>query len=176
MSDRGVEGSQSVGTRLRPPEVLAYRDQTQVHGAEPEESSHMRSCSLVSRPTLRFLAAVPLLLAVAGCSTEPDIPEFFDVTYSLTNTSVGSVTEVTYIDDLRVTRTVVDPPEGWEVNYLLPAGNPIAATAEATVQSGEITLEIHVVGVFVEFTRSDSCEDLTDQPVACSLEIPRETL
>lgn len=136
----------------------------------------MRSIPLTIRPPIRFLAALPLLLAVAGCSTEPNVPDFYEVTYSLTNLSVGSVTELTYIDDLRVTRTVGDPPEGWEVQYLMPAGNPIGATAEGTVQSGEITLEIRVVGATREFTRSDSCEDNTGQPVACSLEIPREIL
>ncbi|MGD2217800.1 MAG: hypothetical protein PVJ64_13675 [Gemmatimonadales bacterium] len=136
----------------------------------------MRGYARNLRSAVRCFAALPLLLAVAGCSTEPDIPDFYDVTYSLTNLSVGSITELTFIDDLRVARTVSDPPDDWEAQYLIPAGNPIGATAEGTVQSGQITLEINVVGATTEFTRSDSCQDDTDQPVACSLEIPRENL
>jgi len=136
----------------------------------------MRSQPLTKRPRFRALAVLPLLLAVAGCSTDLNIPDFYEVTYSLSNTSLGLITEVTFYDDLRVARTVNDPPEGWEVRFLVPEGNPIGASAEGTVQSGQITLEIDVDGVTREFTRSDSCEDQTGEPVACSLEIPREIL
>ncbi|MGD2152202.1 MAG: hypothetical protein PVG79_02970 [Gemmatimonadales bacterium] len=136
----------------------------------------MGSHPLTKRPRFRVLAGLPLLLAVVGCSTDLNIPDFYEVTYSLTNTSLGSITEVTFYDDLRAARTVDNPPEGWEVVYLIPAGNPIGASAEGTVQSGQITLEIDVDGVTRDFTRSDSCEDQTGEPVACSLEIPREIL
>jgi hypothetical protein len=136
----------------------------------------MRSLPLTIRPLTRFLVTLPLAVAVAGCSTEPNVPDFYDVTYSITNDSVGTVDLVTYVDDVRVTITVNDPPDGWEVEYLIPEGNPIGATAEGTVQSGEIVLETRVVGATSEFTRSDSCEEHAGQPVACSLEIPRENL
>jgi hypothetical protein len=136
----------------------------------------MRSFLLVNRPSLRFLAVLPLLLAVAGCSTEPDVPDFFQVTYSLTNSSVGSVTELTYIDNVNVRRVVSNPSGDWAIGALFPAGQRIGATAEGIVQSGEIILEIRVLGMAGEFTRSDSCEESTGEPVACSLEIPEETL
>lgn len=136
----------------------------------------MRSLPPTIRPLTRFLVTLLPALAVAGCSTEPDIPDFYQVTYSLTNMSLGSVDELTFIDDLRVTHTVEGAPDGWSVQFLIPEGNPIGATAEGTVQSGEIVLEIRVVGATSEFTRSDSCEELAGQTVACSLEIPRENL
>jgi hypothetical protein len=136
----------------------------------------MRSLPLTIRPLARFLVTLPLALAVAGCSTEPDVPDFYQVTYHLTNMSLGSIDQLTFIDDLRVTQTVEDPSDGWEVQFLIPAGHPIGATAEGTVQSGEIVLTIRVVGATGEFTRSDSCEELAGQLVACSLEIPRENL
>lgn len=136
----------------------------------------MRSYSLVSRPLLRFLAAVPLLLAVAGCDPAIDTPTFFDVTYRLTNLSLGSVTELTYIDDIEARRTFTPAEDDYESQWFIPEGQTIGATAEGTVQNGEIVLEIIVVGGGMDFTRSDSCENLTGDPVVCSLEIPDEIL
>jgi hypothetical protein len=136
----------------------------------------MRSFSLIDRPPLRFLAALPLLLAVAGCSADLDIPEFFEVTYSITNESLGTVTEFTFIDDLEQRNSV--RPEGGEFStvYLKPKGQTIGVTAEGTVRDGEVVVTIEVVGTSINFTRTDSCEDLTGEEVACSLEIPEEIL
>jgi hypothetical protein len=127
-------------------------------------------------PPIRFLAVVMLFSAVTGCSTEPDIPDFFEVTYTLTNSSVGSITELTYIDNTDARRVVSSPGDDWTSQALFPAGQRIGATAEGTVQSGEIILEIMVVGVGGEFTRSDSCEEAAGQGIPCSLEIPEERL
>jgi hypothetical protein len=136
----------------------------------------MRSCSLIKGPVLRIFAVLPLLLAVAGCSAEIDIPEFFEVTYSITNQSLGTVTEFTFIDDLEQRNSI--RPEGGEFStiYLKPKGQTIGVTAEGTVWDGEIVVTIEVVGTSKSFTRTDSCEDLSGQEVQCSLEIPEEIL
>jgi hypothetical protein len=136
----------------------------------------MRSHSLVSQPLLRFLAAVPLLLAVAGCDPAIDVPTFYSVTYRLTNLSLESFTELTYIEDIGARRSFAPGEEDYESQWFIPEGQSFGATAAGTVRNGEIVLEIIVEGGGREFTRSDSCENLLVDPVACSLEIPDEVL
>jgi hypothetical protein len=145
-------------------------------GLVAQETYDMRNVSLVDRPSLRFLAALPLLVAVAGCSSELDIPEFFEVTYSVSNQSLGTVTQITFINDLDDRQALTPDQDEFSSLYLKPKGQTIGMTAEGTVWDGTVTLTIEVVGNSKSFTRTDSCEDFSGQEVACSLEIPDEIL
>jgi hypothetical protein len=143
---------------------------------EAREIDDMGSFSLEKRPRNRLLAALPVALVVAGCSVEPDVPIFYEVTYSISNVSVGSVTQVTFLDDARIRISIPNPADDWMVQFFIPEGNPVGATLEGTVQSGEITLQMTAVFLQDTIIRSDSCEDITGTPVACSLTIPTDNL
>lgn len=121
-----------------------------------------------------LLAGLALSLALAGCSTEPDL-RLFTVEYAVSTEGQGFISELFY--DNGRGELIADPDAGdeWSTAFAVPDGGSIYATAEGTVQNGEITLSVTVTeGARTILSRSDSCSDVSGEVVACSLSIPFE--
>ncbi len=118
-----------------------------------------------------------LSLVMTGCSVEPELPAVFTVTYSLSVTGQSILTELSYDNGRGRDIVVNDPVDGWSVTFDILERDRIGASAEGTVENGEIilTMTARAVGR-ADIVRSDSCSDSSGTATPCSLLIPDERL
>jgi hypothetical protein len=97
----------------------------------------------------------------------------YNVAYVLTVEGLGIIDDLSYDDGRGVLIPVGDPGDDFSTVFPVLDGGIVRATADGTVQDGEITLSVTVTldGQLV-LSRSDSCESAL--PVECSLSIPFE--
>ena len=125
----------------------------------------------------RATLSLALLVLIGGCAnTDVNPPRVWGVTYTLTVTGQGTVTQLMYFDGTQ-NNVVSNPVNGWTINFPVVGGTAVNMSTQGTVNNGMIGIAISADAVGKNpVGGSDACAESAGSATACALSIPSLSL